>query len=119
MGAEQTYVYSPDYAVPPGDTLLEVMESLGITQAELAERTGRPLKTINEIIKGKAAITPETALQLEHVLGVEAGFWNRLERNYRDALAHQQEQRRLKEAASWLKQIPMNELIKRKLIKGA
>ena len=86
MGAEQTYAYSPDYAVPPGDTLLEVLESLGITQAELAERTGRPTKTINEIGKGKAAITPETALQLERVLGVPARFWNNRERQYREHL---------------------------------
>ena len=59
---------------PPGDTLLETMEAKGIKQPELAMRMGRPLKTINEIIKGKAAITPETALQLERVLGIPADF---------------------------------------------
>src|SRR5207247_11232757 len=95
MGAEQTYVYSPDYAVPPGDTLLEVIESLGITQAELAERTGRPTKTINEIGKGKAAITPETALQLERVLGVAASFWNNRAQTYQTALARAAERQRL------------------------
>jgi addiction module HigA family antidote len=78
MGAEQTYAYSPDYAVPPGDTLLEVMESLGITQAELAERTGRPTKTINEIVKGKAAITPETALQRGYILFATRLVWKYL-----------------------------------------
>lgn len=39
-------------------------------QAELAKRMGRPLKTINEIIQGKAAITPETASQLNQVLHI-------------------------------------------------
>jgi len=57
--------YNPDYVYPPGDTLLEVLEERGMTQTELAERIGRPKKTINEIINGKAAITPETALQLD------------------------------------------------------
>jgi HTH-type transcriptional regulator/antitoxin HigA len=109
--------FVPDDPVPPGGTLLETIEVLGMTQAELAARTGRPLKTINEIIKGKAAITPETALQLQHVLGIEATFWNKLERNYREALAHDNEQERLNDAAGWLKQIPVNDLIKRKLIK--
>ena len=52
----------------PGDTLAEHIEYTGMTQAELAERMGRPKKTINEIIQGKAQITPETALQLERVL---------------------------------------------------
>jgi len=77
--------YCPDEVSPPGETLLEVLEERGITQAELAERTGRPRKTINEIIKGKAAITPETALQLERVLGVAASFWNARETRFRDS----------------------------------
>ena len=53
--------YRPDEVSPPGETLLEVLEERGITPMDLAQRTGRPRKTINEIIKGKAAITPETA----------------------------------------------------------
>ncbi|MBT7153001.1 MAG: XRE family transcriptional regulator, partial [Deltaproteobacteria bacterium] len=36
--------YQPDYVTPPGDTLVEILESLNMAQAELAERTGRPLK---------------------------------------------------------------------------
>jgi HTH-type transcriptional regulator / antitoxin HigA len=55
--------YQPDYVTPPGDTLVEILESLNMAQAELAERTGRPLKAINEIIEGKTTLTPETALQ--------------------------------------------------------
>ena len=58
-----------------------------MSQTELAERTGRPKKTINEIVKGKAAITPETALQFERVLGIPAGFWIAREQNYRESLA--------------------------------
>jgi addiction module HigA family antidote len=60
--------FKPNYAVPPGETLRETLESLGMSQAELAQRTGRPKKTINEIIKGKTAITAETAIQLERAL---------------------------------------------------
>src|SRR2546427_4446532 len=112
MGAEQTHAYSPDYAVPPGDTLLEVMESLGITQADVAERPGRPSKTINEIVKGKAGITPETALQLERVLGVPAGFWNTLEQNYRTALARAAERERLEGQIKWLEGIPVRPLVR-------
>ena len=80
MGQNQ---YMPDNVSPPGDTLLETIETLGISQSELAERMGRPKKTINEIIKGKTAVTPDTALQLERVLGVPASFWNNRVRQYR------------------------------------
>ena len=72
---------------PPGDTLLETLEVQGISQSELALRMGRPLKTINEIIKGKAAITAETAIQLEKVFKVSARFWMAREANYRMWLA--------------------------------
>ena len=83
--------YRPDFVSPPGDTLLETIETIGMPQVELAKRMGRPPKTINGIIKGTVAITPETALQLERVLGVSASFWNNRESNYRDFLAREKE----------------------------
>lgn len=94
--------YCPDYAIPPGETLAEVIHDRGMTQAELAERMGRPTKTINEIVKGKAAITPETAIQLERVLGVPARFWNSLEKNYREDLARIQETEKLRNGGEWM-----------------
>jgi HTH-type transcriptional regulator / antitoxin HigA len=104
--------YTPDYVSPPGETLLEILEEQGMSQAELAERTGRPKKTINEIINGKATITPETALQLERVLGIPASFWNNRERQYREALARLEEENRLASQVQWLDQIPVKAMIK-------
>jgi len=98
--------YIPDDVSPPGETLLEVLESRGMSQSELADRTGRPTKTINEIIKGKAAITPETAIQFELALGVPATFWNKRERDYREFLAKKKEIERLESQADWLDRIP-------------
>ena len=98
--------FRPDYAMLPGATLLETLEAMGMTQAELADRMGRPKKTINEIITGKAAIIPETALQLERVLGIPASFWNNLERNYQEARARIQEENRLGAEVSWINNFP-------------
>lgn len=99
--------YWPDVAIPPGETLLEILEENGMTQADLAERTGRPKKTINEIIKGKVAITPETAIQLEMVLKVPARFWNNLEMNYRETLARIDAKAAFEEQLEWLKAVPV------------
>src|ERR1700732_4705926 len=88
-------LFLPDYGTPPGSTLREVLERLGLSQSDLAERTGRPKKTINEIVQGKAAITPETALQFERVFGVDASFWLNLERQYRAAQAREIEREQL------------------------
>jgi addiction module HigA family antidote len=99
--------YTPDYVSPPGETLEEILDEREMTQVELADRMGRPKKTISEIINGKAAITPETALQLERVLGIPASFWNNRERDYREALARKEEQERLSKQVAWLEQIPI------------
>lgn len=99
--------YAPDYVSPPGETLLETLETLGMSQADLAERTGKAIKTINEIVQGKAPITPETALQFERVLGVPARFWNNREQRYRESLAQAGERERLQAHVGWLKQAPV------------
>ncbi len=85
----------PNYAIPPGETLRETLEAIGMTQTELAKRSGHPKKTINEIIAGKTTITADTALQLERVLGVPASFWNNLEKNYQETKARLKEEERI------------------------
>ena len=92
----------------PGDTLAEHIEYTGMTQAELAERMGRPKKTINEIIQGKAQITPETALQLERVVGIPADFWVEREKRYRLRLAEIDDAETLLQAKEWARRFPCN-----------
>ena len=94
----------------PGDTLSEHIEYTSMTQAELADRMGRPKKTINEIIQGKAQITPETAIQLERVVGIPADFWLELERRYRLKLAEIDEADTLLQAKEWAKRFPCKEM---------
>ncbi len=103
--------FQPDYAVHPGETLAETLEQLGMSQAELAQRMGRPLQMISEIIQGKKAITAETALQLERATGVPANFWNSSQRNYEATLARLEEERGLAPDSSWLTQFPLKALI--------
>jgi HTH-type transcriptional regulator / antitoxin HigA len=72
-----------DKAIPPGEFLLEEIQTRNLSQRELARRMARPIGAINEIIKGKKAITAETALQLEAAIpGVPARFWLNLETDY-------------------------------------
>lgn len=98
---------------PPGDTIQETIDALGMNQYELAERLGRPTKTVNEIIKGKEAITPTTAVQLERVLGIPASFWLERERLYVQALtAIEHEQKLDSWGQTWLPQFPIRELQK-------
>jgi HTH-type transcriptional regulator/antitoxin HigA len=72
-----------DLAIPPGEFLEEMLDELGMTKDDLARRMGRPASKLTPIFKGEKAITPETALQLEQVLGVPAHIWTGLESEYR------------------------------------
>ena len=114
--------YQPRDVSLPGETLVDVLKERGMTQAELAQRMGRPKKTVNEIVKGKTAITPETALELERVLGAPpASFWLSREQRYREALARLEEEKRLveyeAEIAKW--NIPFSELVTRGWVQPA
>ena len=113
MAEQKRYAYVPDFVSPPGDTILELLEERGMTQSELAQRMGRPVKTINEIVHGKAMLTPETALQLEKVLGTPARLWLELEHNYREHLARQAEGNALEAEQAWLRNFPIKEMQKR------
>ena len=97
---------------PPGETLAEILSLKGISQPILALRMGRPIKTINEIIKGKAAIMPETAIQLERVLGTEAAFWLEREKNYRLELAEIDEAESILKTKDWLDNFPLSAMKK-------
>ncbi|MDP3024174.1 MAG: helix-turn-helix domain-containing protein [candidate division Zixibacteria bacterium] len=103
--------YEPDYVSPPGETLVDVLESLEMPQVMLATRMGRPTKTINEIIKGRTAITPDTALQLEKVLGIPASFWNNRERQFREFLSKVKETRSLEGQMKWFSLFPVREMM--------
>jgi len=60
----------------PGEMLLEeFLKPLGISQSAFAVRLGVSFPRLNEVIRGKRAVTPDTALRLARVLGMPADFW--------------------------------------------
>ena len=112
-----TNEYRPDVVTPPGETLKEIIDHIGMSKVELADRIGKTPKTVGEIIKHSAPITPSTAMELENVLGVPSSFWNNRERRYRESLARKEERRRLEGDIEWLKSLPVREIIKSGWIK--
>jgi addiction module HigA family antidote len=113
MMATARDTYQPDYAVRPGWILEERLAAHGISHAELARRCGRSPKLISEIIAGKAPVGPETALQLEKALGMDASIWLGIEADYRLYKAREAEAREASQAVAWYKRFPGKELVKR------
>ena len=70
-------------ATHPGEILKEeFLAPVQITQVALAKHTGVPLQRVNEIIRGKRGITPETAWLLSQALGTTPQFWMNLQDAY-------------------------------------
>jgi addiction module HigA family antidote len=61
---------------PPGEMLLEeYLRPANLTQSSAAERMEIPLNRLNEIIRGRRAITADTAIRLGRLLKMSPEFW--------------------------------------------
>ncbi len=69
--------------IHPGELLFEeFLEPMGISQYRLAKDISVPPRRINEIVLGKRAITPDTALRLSRYFGLSERFWINLQTRY-------------------------------------
>ncbi|MDQ4144536.1 MAG: HigA family addiction module antitoxin [Actinomycetota bacterium] len=67
----------------PGEILLEdFLKPLGVSQVALAEHLDIPVQRINELVRGKRGVTPETAWLLAGALGTTPEFWINLQANH-------------------------------------
>ncbi|WP_022878727.1 HigA family addiction module antitoxin [Microbacterium sp. B19] len=84
-----------NYAVAPGEYLEEWIEDEGLSQQRVAELLGSSRKHVNEIVNGRAPITPDTAVRLERVVGIPATSWLTYEAMYRSDLSRIADQENL------------------------
>lgn len=78
----ETKEYIPFKATHPGSIIKDELEYRGISQKEFAQDIGMQTTMLNEIIKGKRAVTAEIALILEKGLGIKADSWMRHQASY-------------------------------------
>ncbi|MBR1757264.1 MAG: HigA family addiction module antidote protein [Lachnospiraceae bacterium] len=73
---------SRDLLIHPGETIADILEERGISQAELAILTGVSPAYVCNVISGKKDISSKFALSLEYALDVPKSFWLNLQANY-------------------------------------
>jgi HTH-type transcriptional regulator/antitoxin HigA len=73
---------SRDLIIHPGETISDILVERGITQAELAARTGVTPAYVCNVVAGKKDISAKFAFALEYALGVSKSFWINLQANY-------------------------------------
>ncbi len=84
--------------VHPGEVLLEeFLKPMGLTQRALAEALHMPYQRVNEIVRGKRGITPETALRLARYFGTTPDVWLNLQHRWDLYRAYQREARVLEQ----------------------
>ena len=66
--------------IHPGEHLEEILDDLGISQHRLADAMGTPPTLVGEIVRGRASISPETAIKIGAALDMSAEFWLNLQR---------------------------------------
>ncbi len=103
--------FAPDWVSPPGDTILDIIEERGWTQAELAARLGYSPKHVNQLIKGKVSLSEDAAIRLESVLGGTIGFWLAREAKYRERCARLEAAEKHASWTSWINELPVKELM--------
>ncbi|GLZ14007.1 hypothetical protein Acsp04_42420 [Actinomadura sp. NBRC 104425] len=103
----------PDYAVPPGETIREFLDELGMSQRQLAVRLGLTAKHVNQLIQGLVPLSPEVAQRLELVTGMSARMWNRLEADYQSARQRLRHRGDMAELTAWLAELPVSDLVRR------
>jgi HTH-type transcriptional regulator/antitoxin HigA len=111
--------YSPPEAprtyqgiVPPGEILKEELAKREWSQQELADILGRPPRLISEVIGGKRAITPETAIGLSAALGSSPEYWMALESSYQLSKLRR-EPEGVKRKAALYDRFPIRELVRK------
>ena len=105
--------FMPVVAIPPGETIKENMEFLGMNQKELAVRLDISEKHLSQIMNGHAPIMYDTALRLEDVIGPSAEFWMNLEVQYQLTKARLEGESEIQKDLELLSSIPYRAMMKR------
>lgn len=105
--------FSPTWAVPPGRTVADLLTARRISATSMAMSMGWTAEQLDELLKGKMALTEPVAVRLAEVIGVSASFWLRREERYREHLVALTSDVDPKDASysAWLKSLPLKQMI--------
>jgi addiction module HigA family antidote len=104
--------YFPQTVSHPGKTLHSKLEELKMGSKEFAIRTGKPEKTISNVLSGESAITSDMAVLFEDVLSIPANFWLNRQNQYDEAVARLKREEVIQHSMEWAKLFPYSEMAK-------
>ncbi len=106
------FKFSPDYAVPPGETLREILDDRRVAPAELARQTDLTVEQVRQILTGEVPLSHDVALRIDQVTDVPHRFWMNLESNYQERRAHLAEMVTSESDLTMLNELPITAMVK-------
>lgn len=103
--------FLPKWASPPGETISDIIDEMNLSLLEFSDQIGLTESRTKELLQGKVSLTSELASQLAYTLGASADFWLDREAQYREDLARFQNELSTPNDESWLKELPLNDLV--------
>lgn len=99
--------FFPDWVSAPGDTITDILQERGLSEADFARHLGQTLEEVRNLLRGHSTITIAIARQLEKILGASVAFWMSRDFQYRQDISriHQTDR-------SWLSELPVGDMIK-------
>ena len=111
--------FKPDWGLHPGAVLSTVLDTRGMRQVELAERTGLSPKHVNQIVKQVIGISPDVSILLERALDVPADFWMRVDTDYQAFESRQRAEAALGDYSTWASKFHTGTLLRHDIIEPA
>lgn len=97
----------------PGRILATELQARHLSQSDFASRTGLSAKHVNQILKGTASLSADSAITVERVLGRPAHFWLGLDSRWQEHRSRQRQRLQLSQYAFWAARFPLRELATR------
>lgn len=99
--------FQPDWAIPPGATILDILRGREMSEGELADLLDRSGAEVRDLIEGRLPITLRLARQLQEILGASVEFWMARDHLYRAASERIHERER-----EWLRDLPLSDMVR-------
>lgn len=102
----ETTSFSPNWAIPPGTTIYDLMQERGQSIGEFATAMGNSVQQAEKLLNGSISITEQIASDLADVIGGSSKFWLNREAQFRESLE------RIAYTEAWVKSLPINDLMR-------
>ncbi|MGN8161661.1 ImmA/IrrE family metallo-endopeptidase [Pantoea sp. 22096] len=101
-----TLDFSPDRVSPPGDTIIDLMDEHGLTDAELSKKIGLSVLKGQQLLLGNLSLNECMALKLQDIFNVSVEFWLKREGAYREHIEHLNAVNK-----EWLESLPVKDMV--------